>query len=405
MTYQLDDLEKLDRDDPFASLRHEFSLPDDVIYLDGNSLGPPVKAALTFLQETANHWRNDLIDCWTEHDWFDLPTTIGDKLAGFVGADNDEVICSDSVSINLYKCLAAALEMRPDRNVVLSDSGNFPTDLYVMAGVAGEFKMEAPEDVLEAIDETVAVVSLSHVDFRTSRIHDMAAITRRAHEMGALVIWDLCHSVGAIPVELNRAEADFAVGCTYKYLNGGPGAPAFIYVAKRHQEHVRQPIQGWWGHASPFEMTTSYEPDASMRRMLSGTPGILSMATLSASLDVLANADRAGLREKAMKMGEIFYELVKSRCGEFGMELGSPDDPAARGNHLILSHPEGYAIVQALKAENVIADFRAPHWMRFGFAPAYLTFKDIWNAVDRLEHVLRTEAWDTPAFKARAAVT
>ncbi len=405
MTYTFDDLVEMDRADPFASLRREFSLPDGVIYLDGNSLGPPVKEALAFMADTADHWRNDLIECWTSHDWFELPVQIGAKLAGFMGADADEVVCSDSVSVNLYKCLAAALKMRPNRQVVLSDTGNFPTDLYVMEGIAAEFKMVNTDEVLDAIDETIAVVSLSHVDFRTSRINDMAAITQKAHEKGALVIWDLCHSAGAIPVELNEAQADFAVGCTYKYLNGGPGAPAFIYVAKRHQADVRQPIQGWWGHASPFEMTTSYKPDSGMRRMLSGTPGILSMATLAASLDVLATADQAGLREKAMKMGEIFVALVNERCGDYGMELGSPSDPAVRGNHIILSHPEGYAIVQALKAENVIADFRSPHWMRFGFAPAYLGYADIWNAVDRLEHVVRTDAWDTAAFKTRAAVT
>ncbi|MDP6926065.1 MAG: kynureninase, partial [Rhodospirillales bacterium] len=405
LTYSHDELLAMDRADPYASLRDEFSLPDDVIYLDGNSLGPPVKEALDFMSQTTDFWRNDLIECWIKHDWFNLPTQIGGKLAGLVGAEADEVVCSDSVSVNLYKCLAAALRMRPDRAVVLSDSGNFPTDLYVMEGIAGEFRMVDSDAILSAIDESVAVVSMSHVDFRTSRINDMAAITRKAHDNGALVIWDLCHSVGAIPVDLNGVNADLAVGCTYKYLNGGPGAPAFMYVANRHQETIRQPIQGWWGHASPFEMTTSYQPDSGMRRMLSGTPGILSMATLSASLDVLVTADMTGLRDKAMRMGEVFTALVDERCQAYGLELGSPGNPEERGNHVIFSHPEGYAVVQALKKQNVIADFRSPHWMRFGFAPAYLSFADIGNAVDRLEHVLRTGAWDSEKFKTRAAVT
>jgi len=401
----------LDAADPLGCFRDRFDLPPGLVYLDGNSLGALPRATAARLADVVEReWGRDLITSWNRHGWIDLPTRVGDKIARLIGAAPGEVVIADSTSVNLFKLLDAALALAPERPIVLSDTGNFPTDLYIAQGVVGArgdgraLKLVDETALIEAIDAATAVVMATQVNYRSGRLHDLAAVTAAAHRAGALMLWDLSHSVGALPIDLDGVDADLAVGCGYKYLNGGPGAPAFLFVAQRHQERIRPRLSGWMGHAAPFAFDLDYRPAAGIARNLCGTPSVLGLAALEVGVDLMLEADLAQVRAKSMALGERFVALVEARCpGTFA--LASPRDPSARGSQLCLRHPEGYAIVQALIAHGVIADFRAPDILRFGFAPLYVRHVDVWDAVDRLVEVMRTRAWDAPEFQTRATVT
>jgi len=404
------DLEALDAVDPLAGKRGEFLLPEGVIYLDGNSLGPlPAAVPARVENLIRRQWGEDLIVSWNKHGWMDLPGKVGNRIARLIGAEPGSVISADSTSVNLFKLVCAALALNPGRTTILSDSGNFPTDLYIGSGAAAlmaagvSLRIVAPEAVLDAIDGDTALVMLTGVDYRTGRLHDMAAITARAHGKGALMLWDLAHSAGAVPVDLAGCDVDFAVGCTYKYLNGGPGAPAFLYVAPRHQAAARSPLSGWLGHEAPFAFDLDYRPAEGIGRFICGTPNMLSLVALDAALDVWDGVDMAAIRAKSMALGDLFIRLVEQECE--GFVLASPRAAAARGSQVSLRHPEGYAIVQALIARGVIGDFRAPDVLRFGFCPLYVRHADVWDAVAHLKAVMAAGEWRRPEFRARAKVT
>jgi len=404
------DIDSLDRADPLARFRERFAVPEGIVYLDGNSLGPPPKAtAPRIAAAIADEWGKDLIGGWTRHGWIDLPLRLGNKIARLIGAAPGEVAVADSTSVNAFKLLAASLALRPERRVIVSERDNFPTDLYIAEGLVRlldrghELRAVAAEDLAGATDGDAAVVLLTEVNYRTGRRHDMAALTRRAHAAGALTIWDLAHSAGAFPVDLHAAHADFAIGCGYKYLNGGPGAPAFLYVARRHLPSFVSPLSGWLGHAAPFAFEPGYRPAESVARALCGTPAILAMLALEVGVDLLLEADIEAVRAKSIALSELFRERVERSCP--WLALASPADPAQRGNQISFAHPEGYAVTQALIAQGVVGDFRAPDVMRFGFAPLYLRYADAARAADTLAEVLATRAWDRPEFKTRAAVT
>jgi len=399
---------KLDAADPLAFARERFDLPDGVIYLDGNSLGAMPRGAPEKLLATQEEWRDDLIASWNRHDWIDWPTRIAAKLAPIVGARPSELLIADSTSVCLFKLLAAAARARLGRRTILSQQRNFPTDLYVAQGVAemlGLILKSVPADeVLGAIDRDTAVISLTHVDYRSALIHDMRAINDAARAAGALVVWDLSHSAGAIELDLNGTGCDLAVGCGYKYLNGGPGAPAFLYVAERLQEELRNPLQGWMGHAAPFAFVDDYQPARGILKFLTGTPSILSLAALEAGLDTFEGIAMRDLQSKSGKLSQLFIDEVEARCGD-EVRLASPRDPAQRGSHVVFAHPEGYAVMQALIARGVIGDFRALDLMRFGFAPLYNRFADMVRAAEILAEILASREWDQPRFKAKAKVT
>ncbi|GAA0779471.1 kynureninase [Roseibium denhamense] len=403
-------LHPLDQNDVLAAKKAAFQIPEGVIYLDGNSLGVLPKHVPDRLQEVVTReWGTSLIKSWNDHSWIDLPQRVGDRIGRLIGADKGSVVACDSTSVNVFKVLAAALSLRPDRKVILSDNGNFPTDLYVAQGLQAlldkghELKIVAPEDVEAALNEDVAVMMLTQVDYRSGRVHDMAGLTQLAHDKGALAIWDLAHSAGAIPVNLSGAGADFAVGCGYKYLNGGPGAPAFLYVAPHLQEEVASPLAGWMGHEAPFAFDLDYRPVTGVSRMTVGTPAILSLSSLHAALDVFEDVDMNDIRQKSVSLSEVFIQEVERQCPQ--LELGSPRDPQARGSQVSFRFDDGYAVVQALIAEGVIGDFRAPDIMRFGFTPLYLSHKDVVDAAAILADILATRRWDKPEFKTRAKVT
>jgi kynureninase len=412
------DLESLDRTDPLARCRAEFELPDGLVYLDGNSLGPlPLRAARRVREVVEAEWGRDLIRSWNLHGWIDLPRRVGDRIAPLIGAEPGEVVAADSTSIDLFKLAAAVLEVRPERRVVLSEAGNFPTDLYMLQGLVRLLAAgggRAPElRTLEARGELepalgaggVALAVLTQVDYRTGELWDLAETTRLVHDAGALVLWDLSHSAGALPVDLGTAGADLAVGCGYKYLNGGPGAPAFLYVARRWQEALRSPLQGWLGHAAPFAFEPDYRPAPGIERFQCGTPPILALAALDAALELFAAVDLAEVRAKSLALGDRFLALVDQECAGLGLEVACPRDGERRGSQVALRHPEGYAIVQALAARGVVGDFRAPDVLRFGLAPLYLRYADLWDAVRHLREVLDGREWDRPEHRARAAVT
>lgn len=405
------DAERLDSADPLAPFRDRFLLPDGLVYLDGNSLGALTKAAAARLAGVVSReWGEGLIRSWNDAGWIDLPRRIGDKIARLVGAHPGEVVCADSTSVNLFKVLSAALALRPDRRTVLSEEGNFPTDLYVTEGLARlsgrgqRLRLVAKEGLAGALDGDVAVLLLTHVDYRTGGRHDMESLTRAAHAAGALAVWDLAHTAGAMPVDLHAAGADFAVGCGYKYLCGGPGAPAFLWVPKRHQEAFVQPLSGWLGHASPFAFEPSYRPADGVSRYLCGTPPILSMSALDAALDVLLEADLARVREKSEALTAFFVAAVEEACGE-AVRLVSPRDPSRRGSQVSFAHPAGYAVMRALVARGVVGDFRAPDVLRFGFAPLYVRFVDAFDAARALADVLSSRVHERPEFRRVAAVT
>lgn len=394
----------------FAKTRELFHLPEGIVYLDGNSLGPLPKAAQARVARLLTaEWGERLIRGWNDCGWMTQPSRVGDRIAGLIGAEPGTVTTGDTLSIKVYQALAAALDMRPGRRVILSDTGNFPTDLYMASGLietlgrGHALRLVEPEAVEAAIDDDVAVLLLTEVDYRTGRLHDMARLTARAHAAGALTVWDLAHSAGALPVDLAGAGADFAAGCTYKYLNGGPGAPAFVYVAPRHAAVARPALSGWMGHEAPFAFDLDYRAGERIERMRVGTPPVIALAVLEAALDAWDGVDMADVRRASIALGDLFIAEVERRCP--GLELGSPRDGRARGSQVSFLFDEGYAVMQALIARGVIGDFRAPRTMRFGFTPLYIGEAEVMAAVATLETVIAGRLWDRPEYRRRSAVT
>ena len=391
----------MDAGDPLRSFRDRFLLPDGVIYLDGNSLGAlprdtPDRVACVLREE----WGRSLIRAWNDHGWIDLPRRVGDKIGRLIGAAPGSTVVADSTSVNIFKCLQAALALRPDRPVILTETGNFPTDLYIAGGIAGA-SVRVVDDPVAALRDDVAVLMLTHVNYRTGAMHDMATITADAHSAGALVLWDLSHSAGAVPLNVAADHVDFAVGCGYKYLNGGPGAPAFLSVRPMHWDAVRFPLTGWLGHADPFAFDPSYVPAHGVAGAVVGTPPVLSLAALEVGVDLMLEAPMLLIREKSLALTEHFMAEMQAR----GFRSISPADPARRGSQVSFRHPDGYAIMRALIARGVIGDFRAPDVMRFGFAPLYLRWRDIDDALAVIDDVMRTSAWRDPVHQQRHAVT
>ena len=429
----------LDAGDPLAVLRDAFSLPEGLIYLDGNSLGAlPRRTAAKVQQTIEDEWGRGLIGSWNDAGWIDLSRTIGDAIGPLIGARPGEVSVGDSTSVNLFKVLSAAVALQqadaPSRTTIVSERSNFPTDLYIAESIAAssglKLKLVDGVDLIDHLDHDIAVLMLTHVNYRSGRMHDMAGITRQAQAAGALVVWDLAHSAGAVPVDLHAAAADFAVGCGYKYLNGGPGAPAFVWAHPRHtermdREQMRQPLSGWLGHAAPFEFSTRYRPAEGIARFVCGTPPIVAMRALQCGLEVFAEAERRGgmtaLRAKSIALTDRFIDRVEARCKGHGLELVTPRDPAERGSQASFAHPQGYAVMRALIERGVIGDFRAgdaspaspgslgsrrePDLLRFGFTPLYTRFSDVWDAVETLADVLAGNAWQEARFAQRATVT
>ena len=423
-----DDCLGLDAADTLAPLRAQFELPAELIYLDGNSLGVLPKTTAARVQRVVTQeWGHGLIQSWNTAGWIDLPQRVGNKIAQLVGAGLNELVVADSTSVNLFKVLSAASKIvrqdSPQRKVIVSERSNFPTDLYIAQGLCSELGWELvllePHEIVPRLRGDVALLMLTHVNYRTGRMHDMAAVTARAHAVGALTVWDLAHSAGAVPVDLHAAQADFAVGCGYKFLNGSPGAPAFVWVNPKHAERFWQPLSGWMGHAAPFEFSSGYRPAAGIARYLCGTPPVLSLAALECGVDTLLAAQPLGgmaaLREKSVALTELFARLVDERCVGMGLTVVSPRDAAQRGSQVCLAHDAdgksgGYAIVQALIARGVIGDFRAgdgraPDILRFGFTPLYTRFVDAWDAAEHLQQVMQSGEWREARFNQRAAVT
>ena len=429
MTTTRQDCVALDAADALAPLRDAFELPDGVIYLDGNSLGALPKATAARVQQVVrNEWGVGLIRSWNSAGWIDLAQRIGNQIAGLVGAGANELIVADSTSVNLYKVLSTAIAMQkvdtPARRTIVSERSNFPTDLYIAETLACEHGMTLvlidADDLPAHLDDKLAVLMLTHVNYRTGRMFDMAQVTHDAHAAGALVVWDLAHSAGAVPVDLTGADADFAVGCGYKYLNGGPGAPAFVWAhprqtARMDREQLRQPLAGWLGHAAPFEFAADYRPALGIQRFVCGTPALLSMSALACGLDVFGQAERFGglpaLRRKSLALTELFISLVEARCAGHGLMLVTPREHEQRGSQASFAHQDqdgaigGYAVMQALIARGVIGDFRSPDLLRFGFTPLYTRFVDVFDAAEHLHAVLASGEWREARFNERAAVT
>ncbi|MGB1441513.1 MAG: kynureninase [Candidatus Puniceispirillaceae bacterium] len=400
--------------DRFADKRAEFLLPHGVIYLDGNSLGPLTHAASKAVQATLHsEWGTGLIRSWNDADWINLPETVGAKIAPLIGTSPENVIMADSTSVNLFKVLSAACAIQTGRKTILTERLNFPTDNYIAEGVIRQMGyhhrlryVEQSETLTACLDDDVAVVLLTHVNYRTGQMHDMAAITKAAHERGALVIWDLAHSAGAVPLDLKGDKVDFAVGCGYKYLNGGPGAPAFLYVSDRYLSELFQPLTGWFAHKSPFAFDAEFTPSYDIRQYLCGTPPVLSTIALNAALDIWQNVDIHDVRTKSLALTDYLINLVEARCAGHGLQLITPIDHQTRGSQISFTHPEaGYPIIAALIAEGVIGDFRAPDILRFGVTPLYTSFADLWWAVDRLAAILDERRWDQPQFHQQKEVT
>lgn len=407
----------LDAQDPLAPLRARFALPDGVIYLDGNSLGARPVAALERAQTViAQEWGNGLIRSWNSAGWADLSQRLGNRLAPLIGARDGEVVVTDTTSINLFKALSAALavqrQRQPQRKIIVSEASNFPTDLYIAEGLAALLQqgyslrlVNGPDELPHAIDQDVAVVMLTHVNYKTGYMHDMQALTALSHECGALTIWDLAHSAGAVPVDLHQAKADYAIGCTYKYLNGGPGSQAFVWVNPALVNEVTQPLSGWFGHSRQFAMESHYAPSEGIDRYLCGTQPITSLAMVECGLQIFAETDMASLRHKSLALTDLFIALVEARCAAHGLVLITPREHARRGSHVSFEHPQGYAVIQALIARGVIGDYREPRIMRFGFTPLYTRFTEVFDAVEILGEILDNRTWDQPQFKVRNSVT
>lgn len=407
----LNGIRALDRSDPLAACREQFHLPADMIYLDGNSLGAMPKSVRSRMETVVgDEWGEALIGSWGAR-WFDLPVLVGNQIAPLIGATEGEVVVGDSTSVNLFKLLSAALTLRPGRKTILTEVDNFPTDNYIVQGLArqiGDIEIRyAPidADLRQMFDDSVAAVLLTHVNYRTAAIHDMTAITRAAHDAGALAIWDLSHTTGAMPVDLDASDVDLAVGCTYKYLNGGPGAPAFSYVAQRLCRRIVQPLSGWMGHDAPFDFAMNYEPARSIRRFICGTPQILSLSALSDALMVFADVDMRAVRDKSMRMTSLFIHLIDVECADFDIRVVSPRTAERRGSHVSLSCPDGYPIMRALAERGVVGDFRAPDLMRFGFAPLYCSYEDVYRAALILRDVMRSGEWRADRFSQKQIVT
>ncbi|MBN9234131.1 MULTISPECIES: kynureninase [Phyllobacteriaceae] len=394
----------------FARTRALFHMPEGVFYLDGNSLGPLPKSAVQRVQDMMTaQWGEQLIRGWNASGWMMQPRKLGDRIGRLIGAPQGTVVVGDTLSIKVYQALASALDLNPSRRVVLSDSGNFPSDLYMAQGLLGsldkgyELKVVEPEAVEASIDESVAVLMITEVDYRTGRLHDMKKLTAKAHAAGVITVWDLAHSAGALAVDLEGTKADFAVGCTYKYLNGGPGAPAFIYVAPKHTDKVRPALSGWLGHESPFAFDLDYRSGAGIDRMRVGTPAVIAMAALDAAMDAWEGVSMADVRKQSIALADLFIREVETRCPE--LTLASPRNGAERGSQVSFRHPEGYAIMQALIARGVIGDFRAPDAIRFGFTPLYIGEQEVLGAVGVLEDVMTNRRWDEPQYRKKALVT
>ncbi|MDX1500298.1 MAG: kynureninase [Woeseiaceae bacterium] len=405
-------MERLDQDDPLAAFRAEFFLPADTIYLNGNSLGAmPLAAAERGRRVVEHEWAEGLIGSMNTAGWFDLPQTLGRKLAPLIGAEPHEVVLTDATGINLYKIMAAALGLRPDRRVVVMEGSNFPTNNYMIQGLLRELdkghtiRFAEADELLGAIDDDVAAICITHVHYKSGLIHDMAVLTARAQEAGAIAVWDLCHSAGIMPIDLNGCGVDFAVGCSYKYLNGGPGAPSFLFAAERHHGKALQPLTGWYGHAEPFAFERDYRPAGDIRQMLTGTQPTASLAMAEPGIDMLRRADIHEIRAKSERLTGLFIELVEARSGHHGLELASPRDAGRRGSQVSFTHADGYAIVRALHAAGVICDYREPGIMRFGFSPLYIRYVDAWDAAAKVERILAAGTWQAPEYRVRKTVT
>lgn len=406
-----EDARALDAADPLAVMRERFALPEAILYLDGNSLGALPRATMAAQQDAVERqWGTDLIRSWNSNDWIGAPQRIGAKIAALIGAKPHEVIVTDSVSVNLFKLIIAATRLQSGRRQILTEPGNFPTDLYTANGASGVLSdhivhTEPAGDLADALGPDTALMMLTHVHYKTGARHDMEQLTEAAHEAGALTLWDLSHSVGAIPVDLNACGADFAVGCGYKYLNGGPGAPAFLYVREDLQEDVRSPLSGWMGHTAPFEFRDDYVPAPGVTRFLCGTPPVLSLLALESGVDLFANIDMDVVAAKSAALFDLFAARVEERCGDHELKLITPRDSAHRGSHISYRHPDAWPISQALIERGVIGDFRAPDILRFGLTPLYTRFEDIWQAVEILGDILDSGIWRDERFAEKAAVT
>src|SRR5580658_2469033 len=401
-----------DAADPLRGFRERFVLPESLIYLDGNSLGPMPRAAADVLNRTIEQeWGHDLIKSWNSAGWFDMPVRLGDRVGALIGAASGQTVVCDTTSVNLYKAIHAAIGLRPDRNVIIAEDESFPTDLYIVEGAMKSAGRPMQRRLIGAdgpsvealLDRNVAVAVLSHVNYRTGELLDMAAITRQIHAAGALVVWDLCHSLGVVEIAFDRDAVDFAVGCTYKYLNGGPGSPAFISVAKIHQATAQHPLSGWWGHAAPFAFDRDFRPDTGIKRFLCGTQPIISLRGVDAALDALDGVEVAALRQKSLALTELFIARVAALLAD--VEIVTPRDAVSRGSQVSIAFDRGYAVVQAMIARGVIGDFRAPDIMRFGFAPLYVRFSDVWDAAEILADCIHAEVWNDPRYAKQHAVT
>ena len=403
---------EFDGQDPLSRFRAEFSLPEGVVYLDGNSLGALPSATLTRISELiSREWGEGLIRSWNTAHWIEAPTRIGDKIARLIGAQKGEVIVTDSTSVNLFKLLAGALRIQPGRHFIVTESENFPTDMYIAQGLTQmtegthALRVVPRKDLERAIDGSVAVLMLTHVDYASGELHDMSRLSELARQRGVLALWDLSHSVGAVPVDLGGARVDLAVGCGYKYLNGGPGAPAYLFIAEALQAAMQSPLAGWMGHNDPFAFDPQYVPAPGIRRQLAGTPPILSMAALEVGIDLWLRVDQGEARRKSMALGDLFIKLVDDSCTGLDLTVASPRDASSRGSQVSLRHPNGYRVMRALIDRGVIGDFRTPDLLRFGFAPLYTRYVDVYDAVEALKDVLVTGAWQRPEYALRLSVT
>lgn len=406
------DLERLDREDPLASFRDEFYLPEGLIYLNGNSLGAmPLKAAERSRRVVEKEWAEGLIGSMNTAGWYELPQTLGRKAAPLIGAKPNEVVITDATGINLYKVVAASLQIRPERRVIVMEGSNFPTNNYMVQGLARQLgdgysiRFAEADELNDAIDEDVAAICITHVHYKTGRIHDMRALTARAQAVGAAAVWDLCHTVGAMPVDINACNVDFAVACTYKYLNAGPGAPSLLFAAERHHGKCLQPLTGWYGHAAPFAFERDYRPADDIRQMLSGTQPTASLSTAEIGIEIMLRADMNLIREKSMRMTDLFIELVEQRCADHDISIASPRDAEMRGSQVSLFHENGYRIIRAMHDRGVGCDYREPGIMRFGFAPLYIRYVDVWDTVEKLHGILESGAWKEAKYRDREIVT